>query len=130
MNTSKTKIDLRNFWLIWTVIFLAIWLYPLLSKWDIVLWSLSISTAFMMISFIIPTMLKPFYFVWIKFWNVLWWINSRIIMLILFFLIFTPVALVLKLLGKDLLRKKIDKSKGSYWVEREDGGCGSMDYQF
>ena len=40
-------------------------------------------------------------------------------MFILYFCIFTPVSIFLKILGKDLLDKKIDKSQNSYWIERK-----------
>ncbi len=129
MNKKVDNIDLRNFWLIWLFIFLCFWLYPLIYKWDIRIWSLVVSVILLIICFTVPVLIRPFYQIWIKFWNIMWWINSRLIMFILFFFIFTPVALVLKLLRKDLLRKKLDKKYKSYWIKNDDTKS-SMNYQF
>jgi len=55
-----------------------------------------------------------------KIWLIYGGIISKIIMFILYFGLFTPVSIFLKILGKDLLSKKVDKSKYSYWVNRKD----------
>lgn len=48
------------------------------------------------------------------------WINTRIILTLVFYLIFTPASLVLHLMGKDLLDKKSEPDRASYWRERQD----------
>lgn len=60
-----------------------------------------------------------FYKVFIKFGNLIGGIISKIIMFVLYFGLFTPVSIFLKIIAKDLLNKKVDKSKKSYWIERE-----------
>ena len=45
--------------------------------------------------------------------------NTRIILGIAFYLIMTPMGMLLKLLGKDLLDKRIDRNAGTYWKDRE-----------
>ena len=47
------------------------------------------------------------------------WINTRLILFIIFYLVFTPIGLVMRLFGVDLLDKKIDKNKNSYWRRKE-----------
>jgi hypothetical protein len=66
---------------------------------------------------------------WIKFGDKLGQFTSKIALSIIFFLLFTPISLFLKLMGKDLLDKNIEKSKKSYWIEREIQPT-SMKYQF
>ena len=51
---------------------------------------------------------------------ILAWVNTRIILTIAFYLIFTPTSLIVRLIGKDLLDQKIDKSAESYWRDREE----------
>lgn len=46
-------------------------------------------------------------------------VMSNIAMGIVFFVVFVPVSIILKIIGKDLLNKKIDKNKTSYWIKRE-----------
>ena len=66
-----------------------------------------------------PKLLKPVYIAWMGLASVLGWINSRIILLLLFYGVITPIGLIVKLVGKDLLGKKIDHACASYWVARE-----------
>ena len=47
------------------------------------------------------------------------WINTRILLLAIFYLLFTPIGIGIKLFGVDLLERKIDKNKDSYWKKRD-----------
>jgi len=66
---------------------------------------------------------------WIKLTSVLGWINTRLIVLALFYLIFTPVGIVLKLFGKDLLEIKFDRKRPTYWNKKEIKPFKPQDYQ-
>jgi hypothetical protein len=116
--TIKTK-DLRNFELIFFIIFLLIGLYPLLDKQEPKIFSLGISTLFLLIAFIKPELMKGFYVIWVKVSDIIGAQISRAIMFILYFVLFTPTALILRLFGKDLLNKKIDRNAPSYWIKRD-----------
>lgn len=115
----NNKKDLRNFGYIWVIIFLTIGLSPVIHFQGIRLWALVIAFIFLVISALKTTLLSRFYVIWIKTADFIGGIISRIIIFFLYFGIFTPVALFLKLLGKDLLNKQLDKSISSYWIERE-----------
>lgn len=80
-------------------------------------------------TFIFRKLLKPLYALWMKFALVLSWINTRIILFLMFYLIFTPLGLILKLLGKDLLDIKINKSAKSYWRKKEKNEFGLSSYE-
>ncbi len=69
---------------------------------------------------------------WMKLAFVLSWINTRLILCLMFYLIFTPIGLILKLLRKDLLELKIDKAGETYWKkkERRELGIASYEKQF
>lgn len=47
------------------------------------------------------------------------WIVNKVVLVIAFYLIFTPIALLLKLFGRDLLHQRIDKSTSSYWTKHK-----------
>jgi len=111
--------DLQTFAYIWAGIFTVIGLYPLLDGADIRIWSIAIAIVFIAIVLIKPTILTSFYKVWIKIGDFIGGIISKVIMFILYFGLFTPISIFLKILGKDLLNKKVDKSPESYWIERE-----------
>jgi hypothetical protein len=65
-----------------------------------------------------PRMLRPFYVAWMRLASILGWINTRLLLTVFFVLVLTPIGLVLRLMGKDLLTKRIDRSRRSYWVKR------------
>ena len=66
---------------------------------------------------------------WFQFGLLLGKIVTPIIMLLVFFLTVLPTGLIMRLLGKDLLNQKIDRSSPSYWIKRDDP-AGSMRNQF
>ncbi len=74
-----------------------------------------ISAIFFISAFTMPALLRPVYVIWMKFAFILSWINTRLILFIIFYLIFTPFGIVMRLFGVDLLNRKIDKNKNSYW---------------
>lgn len=129
MHKKPEKKDLILFELIWVLIFSAIALYPLVKLDSIPSfvqvfehlrhWALYTAAFFLMTAIIYPRLLGWFYRVWVAFGELVGAIISRIILFLLFYLLFTPVALVLRVLGKDLLHKKLDKKAPSYWIDRE-----------
>lgn len=127
--TVIKKKDLRNFSLIWFVIFTIVGFYPLLKGLEPRVWSIALAILFLLIALIRPQILKSFYVLWVRMAEVMGGVMSKVILLILYFGLFTPISLVLKLLGKDLLHKKIDKQVSSYWITRETQPQ-SMKHQF
>jgi len=139
------KKDLRTFAYIWTFIFFVIGIYPVYQSGFSVLltidsletlkslnvrgWSLYISLAFFIVGTLIPGILSGFYKVWVKFGELIGGVISKIILLILFYGLFTPISIGLKILRKDLLHKKLDKKCQSYWINR-NLQPGSLKKQF
>tara|TARA_B100000029_G_C17508049_1_gene935213 strand:- start:654 stop:1055 length:402 start_codon:yes stop_codon:yes gene_type:complete len=119
----------RSFGLVFFVVFLIISLWPLISEEPIRIWSAVISLIFLILGIINSKFLTPLNKIWHKFGILLGNIVSPIVMGILFFAVVTPTGLILRIFGKDLLGKKFDKEKKSYWVKRETP-VGSMKRQF
>ena len=114
-----TKKTLRDFSLIWSGIFLFIAFWPLIKGESFRIWGLIVSLIFIAIAFIRPEILTSFYKYWTKIGEFIGNIVSKVMLGVLFYLFFTPVAFILRLFGKDLLNKKLDKNKESYWINRE-----------
>jgi len=76
---------------------------------------------FMVAGLVLPMLLKPVYIGWMAFATVLGFVMSRVILTVLFTLVFTPAGLVMRVLGKDPLSQKIDPEASSYWIRRERG---------
>ncbi len=117
---KKHKIsDIKIFVLIWSAIFMLLAFYPLLNKGTINGWFVLIAFIFAIIAMIHPLLLLPFYKRWIQVGEFIGSIVAKIIMVIIFYALFTPVSFVLKILKIDLLDKKIDKEASTYWVKRK-----------
>jgi hypothetical protein len=64
-------------------------------------------------------LLKPIYVGWMTFAFALGWVNTRLILGIVFYLIFTPAGLVMRLLGKDPLGLRLERQTSTYWIKRK-----------
>jgi hypothetical protein len=88
-----------------------------------------ISGIFLVFAFIAPTVLKPIYIFWMGLAHTLGYINTRLILFILFYIIFTPIGICIRLCGGDLLSKKIAKNAASYWIKKENRPFKASDYE-
>ena len=118
----------RSFGVVFFVVFLLIALYPLINSQDIRLWSLIISIIFLVLGLANSKILTPLNKVWFKFGIFLGKIISPIIMGIIFFLVVTPIGLLMRALGKDVLNLKYNVYK-SYWIKK-NGPKNKMKNQF
>ncbi|MFM8244220.1 MAG: SxtJ family membrane protein [Candidatus Fonsibacter sp.] len=121
------KKDNVIFGITFSAVFLIIALWPLLDGLNLRTWSLITSAAFVMISLTFPNIFTYLNLWWIKLGYFLGKIISPIVMGIVFFIIVTPIGLLLRLFGKDILRLK--RNKNSYWINR-DYKIQSMKKQF
>ena len=122
--------DLRIFGLIWALI-LSIFASFVVENQKILTVLYSLIFFFLASCAICPKLyLKiKIYQGWIKIGNFIGRINSFLIIVILFYLLFTPIGLILRLFGNDLLAKKLDSQAKSYFVDRKTQPCG-MENQF
>jgi hypothetical protein len=111
--------DIRKFGYLFAVVGVLIAAYMLYRGHGGWPWALVGSGLFLTTGLFLKPVLKPVYIVWMKFAHVLGWINTRLLLGVFFYLVMTPLGLFLRLLGKDLLDQKIDRSARSYWVKRE-----------
>jgi hypothetical protein len=88
-----------------------------------------ISAAFLALGLLVPMALKPVERVWMTAANAMGWVMTRVILTILFFVVFTPIGLVARLFGEDFLSLKMDKSRTSYWIYRQARTRGKEDYE-
>ena len=109
----------RSFGIVFFVVFLIVALWPLKNNLDIRIWSLIISFFFLILGIFNSKLLSPLNKVWFKFGILLGRIISPIVMGIIFFIVVTPTAIVLKIFKKDVLSLKKSKSN-SYWKKKAD----------
>ena len=129
MKQSKIKIGSnRSFGIVFFVVFLIISIWPLLDEKELRYWSLLVSFIFLILGILKSNILTPLNKVWFKFGILLGNIISPIIMAFVFFLVVTPISLIMKIFGKDILNLKKNKNS-SYWIKK-DNQSGTMKKQF
>ena len=128
MNKNTKLPTNKNFGIVFSIVFLIIALFPLINDENLRIWSLIVSTIFLFLGLINSKILTPLNKIWFKFGLILGKMVSPIIMGVIFFLVVTPTALIMRLVGKDLLNLKFNKYK-SYWIEKT-GPKSKMKNQF
>ena len=129
MDNNDIKIGSnRSFGIVFFIVFLLIAIYPLLSGESVRLWSLAIATIFFILGIINSSLLSPLNKIWFKFGLLLGRFISPLVMGLIFFLVVTPIALLMKLLKKDLLNLKYSKDN-TYWIVKS-GPKSKMKNQF
>ena len=88
-----------------------------------------LSAALLCLGIVVPILLKPIYKAWMTLAIHMGWFITRVILIILFYLIITPIGLLAKLFGKDFLSRKFDKTAGSYWIIRKSTGFDKRSYE-
>ena len=109
----------RNFGIVFSIVFLIISLWPLLNQNDIRIWSLIISSIFLVLGLINSKLLIPLNKIWFKFGIFLGNFIAPIVMGIVYFMVVTPTGLIMRLLRKDLLNLK-KNNKDTYWIEKDN----------
>ena len=120
MEKTSVKISSnRSFGLLFFIVFLAISLWPLKSQEDLRLWAFILALIFFVLGILNSKFLTPLNKLWMKFGIFLGSIVSPFVMGVVFFMVVTPIGLIMRFLGKDLLRIKKSKFVSTYWISRE-----------
>ena len=109
----------RSFGIVFFIVFLLIGLYPLLKNNDIRIWSLIISSVFLLLGLKNSKILTPLNILWFKFGMLLGKYVSPIVMGLVFFLVVTPTGIIMRIFNKDLLKLK-KRNINSYWIKRDN----------
>ena len=128
MKKINKKSSNRSFGYVFFIVFLILGIWPLINDESIRIWSILLSFAFLVLGFLNSKILSPLNYIWFQFGLFLGNFISPIIMALLFFVVISPIGLIMRLFGKDSLMKKYS-NKSSYWIKREKG-MNSMKRQF
>ena len=125
----KSQSSNKSFGLLFFVVFLIIGLWPLKNGENLNFYFITVSIIFLILGLINSKLLSPLNKSWIKLGEILGIIIAPIVMALVYFVILTPVSLIVRIFGKDLLSLKLLKEKETYWIERKKS-LGSMKKQF
>ncbi len=113
----KNKENNKSFGTLFFIVFLLIAIWPIKDSEPIRVWSMIISLLFLILGIINSKILTPFKNGWIKLGEILGKVIAPIVMGFIYFFVITPIGILLRLFGKDLLNIKLNKNK-SYWIKR------------
>ncbi len=128
-NIKSEKSDLRKFGITIGVILLIIAGFLFWKEKESFQILLTFGVTLCILGIAIPFILKPIYWVWMIFATILGWIMTRVILSLLFYIIVTPIGLILRFFGKQFLELRWDKSKGSYWNYRTNEHLKKENYE-
>ena len=125
----KSQNSNRSFGLLFFLIFLGFGLWPLTKGESLHIFLIIISLPFLVLGSINSKFLSPLNKAWLKFGEILGIVIAPIIMALVYFTILTPISLIVRIFGKDLLGLKFLKKQDTYWIKRNKK-LGSMNKQF
>ena len=128
MKFDNTKSN-RSFGIVFSIVFLIVALYLVTNSQEYIVWAFIVSVVFLLLAFFAPGLLSWPNKIWTNFGNFLGSIIAPIFMGLVYLLTVLPIGLIMRLIGKDIIRQKIDKNAKSYWIKRKEP-IGPMKNQF
>ena len=128
-NIKSEKSDLRNFGIIVGIILLIISGFLFWKEKESFQIFLAIGITLFLTAVALPSVLKPVYWIWMIFGIILGWFMTRVILSLLFYVVFTSIGLTLRFFGKQFLELRLDKSKESYWNYRTNEHLQKENYE-
>ena len=120
MNTKKN--NNRSFGILFFFVFIIIGLWPLNKIYEVNIFFLFLAFVFLLLGLFNSSLLTPFNKSWIKLGEILGKIVAPIVMLTVYFIVLTPVSLIVRIFGKDMLGLKFSKKAKTYWIKRKKLG--------
>lgn len=122
----------RTFGLVFAIFSVVLALLPLLHGGDLRIWAVVVAISFFTLAIVVPRVLAPLNRLWTRVGLVLHGIVSPIALGVLFFGMITPMAIIMRMAGKDPLLRKFDRGSASYWIRRDQSitAPDSMNNQF
>ena len=128
-NIKSEKSDLRKFGITIGIILMIIAGFLFWNEKESFQIFLKVGTILFVLGIAIPIVLKSIYWVWMIFATILGWIMTRVILSLLFYVIFTPIGLIPRLFGKQFIELKWNKIESTYWNYRSVGVIEKEKYE-
>lgn len=121
--------ELRSFGFILSTIFIAFFgvFLPLLKNQPSPTWPWILASTLLVFTFFVPKLLKFIYLPWMKLGAILGWINTRLILGIIFFSVITPISFVLRIAKYDPLKRHFEPNAKSYRIQSETQSIKHME---
>ena len=127
-NIKTNKAALRKFGLMMGVFFSIVAAVLFIKHRQSALPGAIVALVFFSIAISTPTLLKYLYIIWMKLAFILSWFNTRLLLCVIFYLVLSPVGLVMRIFRVDLLERRFNPGLDSYWKAREKTTLAKRDY--
>ena len=128
-NIKGDKSDWRKFGITIGIILTVMGFYLLWKGNNSYEYAFPLAAAFFLLGLVIPFALKPVYKAWMVMSIIMGFIMTKVVMVVIFYMIVTPVGFVASIIGKNFLDMKIDKEAKSYWIARPTAQKEKSDYE-
>jgi len=128
-NIKEDKKTLRKFGVTVGSVLLAIGIILFITGKSTYIYFSIIGIFLILSGLVFPIILKPLNKIWMILAVIMGWISSRVILILLFYLVLTPMGFFLRIFGKDFLQLKFNKESNTYWEKREKTSRESIDFE-
>lgn len=119
--SRKIKISSnKSFGIVFFAFFIIVSVWLFFKNGEFIIWPIIVAVVFLILGLTNSKLLTPLNKAWNQFGILLGNFIAPIVMGIIFFLVVTPTGLVVRVMGKDLLRLKKNKDKKTYWIHKDD----------
>jgi hypothetical protein len=131
MPSEQTPQQLRSFGLLVGAAFAVIGLWPTVWRGEMCrVWALLLTGGLCFFALRRPTALRVVYRGWMWLGHILGWINTRILLGLVFYLLFAPIGFLLRMINRDPLPRSLDRQAQTYRVLRQPRNIEHMKRQF
>ena len=131
MSQTASRRELRSFGLLVGGVFSIIGFWPLIVRGESLrIWALALGASLIVPGVLFPSVLRPIHKWWMRVGHVLGWINTRILLGLVFYGLITPMGLFFRLIGKDSMSQNFSESSTTYRVNRQPRPRSHMKHQF
>lgn len=120
INRNPSRTELRVFAVLLVVFFglIALWIYRRTGSLPWALGTFSVATAVAVAGFFLPAFLRYVYVGWMTAVTPIGWVVSHVLMAVVFYLVVTPIGLLMRLMGRDPMQRAFERNATSYWQPR------------
>lgn len=83
-------------------------------------WFLCIGIIMLCAGIFIPKTLKPLHFIFLKAAHAIGWFNTRVILMLIYFMLISPIAIIMRVFGKNTFNRRLQKDTLTYWIKRRN----------
>jgi hypothetical protein len=118
MKVDASDKKVRSFGILFSALALGVAVFSYLKNGHAWPWFTGASALFLITGLFLQPVLRPLYILWMRFAAILAWFNTRLILGVFFYGILTPVGAILRIQGKDPLKRSLDRTASTYWIKR------------